>query len=78
MDIIQVYKEIHNDRTLAVAKASQKKLWAEINKIMGRCARTSIQLLQMKSENLLDTRDIDKAINTFFINWIKHMAADIE
>ena len=54
-----------------------QKLCTDINKIMGRCARTSIQLLLMKSEDLLDTRDIDKAISTFFINWIKYMAAGI-
>ena len=58
------------------AKKQPKKLWNEMNKLLGRNAVTQIQLIRAEEGDLVDNSDIANAFNTFFINRIERMAAD--
>ena len=55
-----------------------KKLWTEMNKILGRHVGTPVQLLRTEGGDLTDSRDIAEAINRFLINRIECMVADID
>ena len=57
------------------SRKQPKKLWTEIGKMLGQCGRPSIRLLRMEKGDITGCCDVARAINTFFIERIEHMAA---
>ena len=60
------------------SRKQPKKLWTEIGKMLGQCGRPSIRLLRTEKGDITGCCDVARAINTFFIERIEHMAACID
>ena len=71
-------KQEYLESIVRQSRKQPKKLWTEISKMLGQCGRPSIQLLWTEKGELTDCSDVARAMNTFFIERIEHMAAGID
>ena len=58
------------------AKKHPRKLWLEVNKLLGRQVRPHIQLLQTEEGEISDSQDIAEALNHFFTYRTQAMSAN--
>ena len=59
-------KREYLEGVLHQAKKHPRKLWLEINRLLGRQVRPHIQLLQTEDSEISDSQDIAEALNYFF------------
>ena len=58
------------------AKKHPRKLWLEVNRLLGRQVRPHIQLLQTEDGEISDSQDIAEALNCFFTYRTQAMSAN--
>ena len=58
------------------AKKHPRKLWLEVNRLLGRQVQPHIQLLQTEDGKISDSQDTAEALNSFFIYHTQAMAAN--
>ena len=58
------------------AKKHPRKLWLEVNRLLGRQVRPHIQLLQTKDGEISDSQDIAEVLNCFFTYRTQAMSAN--
>lgn len=60
------------------SRRQPKRIWNELNKLMGQNVKTPISLLRTEQGDIADNSGIANALNNFFISRIEHMATGID